>query len=41
MKLSACIIMKDAAEDIGDCLESLKDQVDEIVVVDTVAMKCG
>ena len=35
MKLSACIIMKDAAEDIGDCLESLKDQVDEIVVVDT------
>ena len=32
--LSACIIMRDSEEDIGRCLESLKD-VDEIIVVDT------
>jgi len=35
MKLSACLIMKDAAKDLEDCLESLKEGVDEIVVVDT------
>lgn len=35
MKISACIIMKDAAKDLEDCLESLKDGVDEIVVTDT------
>ena len=35
MKISACIIMRDSAKDIGECLESLKDEVDEIVVTDT------
>ena len=34
-RISACIIMKDAAEDIGECLESLQGSVDEFVVVDT------
>ena len=35
MKISACVIMRDAAVDIADCLESVRDGVDEIVVVDT------
>lgn len=35
MKISACIIMRDSARDIGECLESLKGRVDEIVVTDT------
>ena len=35
MRISACIIMRDAAEDIASCLESLVGNVDEFVVVDT------
>ena len=35
MKLSACMIMRDAAADIADSLESVRDGADEIVVVDT------
>lgn len=35
MRISACIIMRDAAEDIGECLESLVGLVDEFIVVDT------
>ncbi|MBQ7479598.1 MAG: glycosyltransferase [Selenomonadaceae bacterium] len=35
MRISACLIMRDAAKDLVECLESLKDGVDEIVVVDT------
>lgn len=34
-RLSACIIMRDAAEDIAECLESLVGLVDEFIVVDT------
>ena len=33
--LSACLIVRDAAEDLAWCLESIADEVDEIVVVDT------
>ena len=33
-KISACVIMRDSEEDIGDCLASLVG-VDEIIVVDT------
>ncbi|HEY9722263.1 MAG TPA: glycosyltransferase, partial [Oscillatoriaceae cyanobacterium] len=35
MRLSACLIVKDEAENLSHCLESLKGWVDEIVVVDT------
>lgn len=35
MRLSACLIMRDAARDLVQCLESLKDGVDEMVIVDT------
>ena len=35
MKLSACYIVKDAAAVLKKSLESLKDNVDEIIVVDT------
>ena len=35
MKISACIIAKDEEKNISLCLDSLKDQVDEILVVDT------
>lgn len=35
MKLSGCVIMRDAAADLVDCLESMKDGVDELVIVDT------
>ena len=33
--LSACLIVRDAAEDLAWCLEGLAGEVDEIVVVDT------
>lgn len=33
--LSACLIVRDAAEDLDWCLASLADEVDEIIVVDT------
>lgn len=35
MKISACLITKNEAENIGRCLESLKDISNEIIVVDT------
>ena len=35
LRISACIIMRDAAEDIGACLGSMQGEVDEFVVVDT------
>ncbi len=35
IKISACYIVKDVAEDLRRSLESLKDYVDEIIVVDT------
>ena len=35
VRISACIIMRDAAEDIKECLMSLQGLVDEFVVVDT------
>ena len=35
LKISACYIVKDAAEDLRRSLESVKDYVDEIIVVDT------
>ena len=34
-RISACVIMRDAAEDIGRCLGRLQNEVDEIIVVDT------
>ncbi|MCY0874711.1 MAG: glycosyltransferase, partial [Firmicutes bacterium] len=33
--LSACLIMKDEAANLTDCLQSIEGQVDEIIVVDT------
>lgn len=33
--ISACVIMRDEEENIGDCLQSLVGNVDEILVVDT------
>ena len=33
--ISACIIAKDEESNIGNCLNSIKDSVDEIIVVDT------
>ena len=35
LSLSACLIVRDAAEDLDWCLQSLADEVDEIIVVDT------
>lgn len=35
MKISACIIAKDEAENIKRCIKSLEKHVDEIIVVDT------
>lgn len=35
MGISACLIAKNEEENIGRCLESLKNAVDEIIVVDT------
>jgi glycosyltransferase involved in cell wall biosynthesis len=35
MKLSACMMVKDEEKMLPDCLESIKDVVDEIVLVDT------
>lgn len=35
VKISACVIMRNEEKHIGDCLKSLYDQVDEIIVVDT------
>jgi len=35
VKLSACMMVKDEEKMLPDCLESIKDVVDEIVVVDT------
>lgn len=35
MKISACLIVKDEANNIGKCLNSLKDISNEIIVVDT------
>ncbi|MPL97836.1 hypothetical protein SDC9_44031 [bioreactor metagenome] len=35
MKLSACMIAKDEEKNIARCIESYKDVVDEIIVVDT------
>lgn len=34
-KISACLIVRDAADTLGPCLESIRPHVDEIVVVDT------
>lgn|GEM_PF-279573 len=34
-KLSLCMIVKDEADTIGSCLESVRDLVDEMIVVDT------
>ncbi len=33
--VSACLIVRDEAAHIGDCLDSLKGHVDEVVLVDT------
>ncbi|WP_177505821.1 glycosyltransferase [Anaerosinus sp.] len=49
MKISACIIAKDEADNIRECIDSLKKQVDEIILVDTgstdntiaIAKNCG
>ena len=35
IELTACLIVRDAAEDLDWCLQSLASEVDEIVVVDT------
>lgn len=35
IKISACVIAKDEAENIARCLQSVKDAADEIIVVDT------
>lgn len=35
MLLSLCMIVKDEAENLGRCLDSVRQEVDEIVVVDT------
>ncbi|MBN9502907.1 MAG: hypothetical protein BGO01_20215 [Armatimonadetes bacterium 55-13] len=35
IKLSACLIVKDEAKNLARCLNSVKDLVDEIIVVDT------
>lgn len=35
MKFSLCMIVKNEASILGDCLDSLKDIMDEIIIVDT------
>ena len=35
IELSACLIARDSEQDIAWCLEGLKGEVDEIIVVDT------
>jgi glycosyltransferase involved in cell wall biosynthesis len=35
MSISACLIVKDEQNTLGRCLESIRDHVDEIVIVDT------
>ena len=35
MKISACLIVKNEEKTLGRCLETIRDHVDEIVVVDT------
>ncbi len=35
MKVSLTMIVKDEVEDLGECLDSIEDLVDEIVIVDT------
>jgi glycosyltransferase involved in cell wall biosynthesis len=35
MTLSLCMIVKDEAAQLGKCLQSVGDRVDEIIVVDT------
>lgn len=35
MTISACLIVKDEASSLTDCLESLQTAVDEIIIVDT------
>ena len=35
MSLSLCMIVKDEEKNLGRCLESIKDIVDEIIIVDT------
>ncbi len=40
MKLSACYMVKDEANNLPQSLDSLRDAVDEIIVVDTGSMDC-
>ena len=35
MNISACVITKDEEKNIDRCLESIKNIVDEIIIVDT------
>ena len=35
--ISLCMIVKDEEFTLGRCLDSVKDLVDEIIIVDTVA----
>lgn len=35
MKFSLCMIVKNESEILRDCLDSLKDIMDEIIIVDT------
>lgn len=37
-EISLCMMVKDEEEIIGRCLESVKDIVDEIIIVDTGSM---
>lgn len=49
MKISTCLIVKNEADNIGRCLDSIKDISNEIIVVDTgstdntkeIALKIG
>ena len=35
IRISACVVMRDAEQDIAKCLESVQDSVDEMIIVDT------
>ena len=35
LEISLCMIVRDEEETLGRCLESVKEAVDEIVIVDT------